>query len=131
LGKLDGADPPALGHARPADVDAGQREVLAEGAVFERAAELVLPPRDVLARVGVDGLVRAAVVAPVGLLVAGHPGRRDRHRVAHRALDDSRAHHARTDGQRRRAAGVDGRDVPDLVHRASVTRGLRRPSADP
>ena len=47
--ELDRADAPALADARAGDVDAGQREVLAERAGLERAADSLLPPRGVLA----------------------------------------------------------------------------------
>jgi hypothetical protein len=49
------------------------------------AADLGLPPRRVLARVGVAGLVRTAVVDAVGLLVARQAGRADGDRAGGRA----------------------------------------------
>jgi hypothetical protein len=60
-----GPDPPALPDQGSVDVDAQGREVLPEDTVRERAAELGLPPVQVLACVGVDGLVEAAVMLDV------------------------------------------------------------------
>src|SRR4051794_18417379 len=91
--ELDRAEPPALADHRAAHVDARDGEVLAEGAGPELAAQLGRPPRDVLARVRVDRLVRAAVHAPVGLVVAldihaGHAHATVDGRLGDRALDD-------------------------------------------
>src|SRR5437660_755441 len=61
---------PPLADPGDADVDASQREVLAERAGAEPAAELALPPGGVLERVGVDRLVRTPMDSPVSLIVA-------------------------------------------------------------
>src|SRR4029079_1015553 len=63
------ADPPPLPQLGPVDVETGRGEVLPELAVAELVAEPLRPPVQLLAGVGVDGLVRSAVVAGVGGLV--------------------------------------------------------------
>ena len=62
-------DPPPLTDQGAVHVDAVGREVLAELAGRQRHAELVRPPLEVLDRVGVDGLVVAAVAAAVADVV--------------------------------------------------------------
>src|SRR6185295_20337888 len=47
--QLDRADAPALADPRAGDVDAGERQVLTERRGLDRAADLGLPPRHVLA----------------------------------------------------------------------------------
>src|SRR4051812_36401537 len=107
--ELDRAEPPALADQRPAHVDARDREVLAERARPELDAELALPPRGVLARVRVDRLVRAAVDAAVGLVVAGEVHALDPHAVVDRRLADRALHGpAAALADRLRAADVDG-----------------------
>src|SRR4029078_13038078 len=65
------ADLPALSHDRAGHVHAGHRQVLAEDAVLQLAAELPFPPDRVLACVGVHRLVRASMELAVGLVVSG------------------------------------------------------------
>jgi hypothetical protein len=113
LGDLepDGADAPVLADLHCRQVEPRHGQVLAEGSGTELAPELRLPPGDVLARVGVDSLVGAAVERAVDLLVAVevHATRRDRpgdRLLPDRGLDGAVA--AR-DGPP--AAHVDGDDV--------------------
>ncbi len=70
----------------------------------ELAPELALPERRVLGRVGVDGLVGAAVDAPVGLVVALDVDARDAHAALDRRLAD-RAHQRPPAPHARAAAG--------------------------
>ena len=114
--ELDGPGPPALADHGAADVDALDGEVLAEHAGRDVAAELGRPPRRVLARVRVHGLVGPAVHAPVGLIVAREVDARDPHAALHRRLAD-RAHE--------RAAAADG----DLPRPADVHRDDAGPRA--
>jgi hypothetical protein len=58
-------DPPTLTDQGAVDVQAQAREVLPEDTVVKRPAQLGLPAVEVLARVGVDGLVDSAVVLHV------------------------------------------------------------------
>src|SRR5271165_1631565 len=64
-------DPPALADQRAVDVDALSRQVLAEDSVTKRLVKLSLPEIEVLPGVGVDRLVRSAMVAHVVDSVAG------------------------------------------------------------
>jgi len=56
-----GSDLPALTDERVGDVESGGGGVLAERSVVQTAPEDVLPGVQILARVGVDGLVISAV----------------------------------------------------------------------
>ncbi|GAA3222143.1 hypothetical protein GCM10020256_29350 [Streptomyces thermocoprophilus] len=71
------ADPPALADQCPGHVQALGGEVLPEGAVAQRAAQLALPLVEVLARERVHRLVVAAVMPGVAHRVPGHPARPD------------------------------------------------------
>ena len=83
------ADLPALPDHRARAVDAREREVLPHRG--DGPAQLGAPPGEVVGRVRVDGLVRAAVVLDVADRVAVHAGRREQHRPVDRALVDARA----------------------------------------
>ena len=87
LGDLErhAARRPAVARPRGVHVHPAQREVLAEEARAQLAPELGLPPLHVLDRVGVDGLVLAAVHAAVGLHVALEAQLADGHRALDRA----------------------------------------------
>src|SRR5262245_7778827 len=65
----DAADLPPLAHDCTRDLHARHGEVLPEDAVLELAPELLLPPRRVLASVGIDRLLRPAVELGCGLLI--------------------------------------------------------------
>ena len=65
------ADPPALADQRVVDGHALGGQVLAEDAVAQPHAQLGLPPVEIFPRVGVHGLVVAAVVSHVVDPVAG------------------------------------------------------------
>jgi hypothetical protein len=82
------ADRPALADDGGRHVQALHGEVLAEGSRLERTVELARPPVVVLTRVGVGGLVRPAVEAPVGLVVAGQVDARDGDAALDRRLPD-------------------------------------------
>jgi hypothetical protein len=118
--ELDGPDRPALADHGAGDVDAREREVLAEGAGLERAAEPSGPPGGVLGCVGVDGLVGTAVDAPVGLVVAVDVDAGDPDTMVDRRLPD-RAHHRPPvpDADLPGATDVDGQEshVPDDMSR--------------
>ena len=109
------ADPPALADPRGGHVEPGGGEVLAEAAAGERAAERGGPRVEILARVGVDRLVIAAVVAPVADRVAdeaaAQPG----------ALRTGRTHLDRA---------VHGALVDRGHAGGRVLRGLRAPEVD-
>src|SRR6185436_69200 len=81
LGDLEdgAADLPELADHGARDVHSRHRQVLAEVAVLELAAELPLPPGGVFARVRIDRLVGPAVHLPVGLVVAGDVDSPHRH----------------------------------------------------
>ena len=82
------------------------------------AAELLRPPRRVLARVRVDRLVGTAVDAPVGLVVAGEVDALDAHAALDRRLAD-RAHQrpAAADRDLLRPADVDGDEAGHAMGR--------------
>ena len=92
------ADTPPLADEGVVNVEAARAEVFAERARGERAAELELPPVEVLARIGVHGLVGAAVMFHVVRPIAGQanvagpfrPGRTHRDGPRHRPLIDAR-----------------------------------------
>ena len=91
--RLDGlqqgaAHPPPLAQHRLVEVDAGGGEVLAEQPRADRPAELLLPPVEVLLRVGVDRLVGAAVEPRVPHPVALEPEPVHPDRSVHRRLVD-------------------------------------------
>src|SRR6266702_254092 len=67
------ADPPGLADQRTGDVEPGRGDVLAELPVAQLVAEPFHPPVQVLPGVGINGLLIAAVVLLVGVLVAGQP----------------------------------------------------------
>ena len=62
------ADAPPLADDRCVDIDALGGQVLAEETVGQPAAQPCLPPVVVLPRIGVDGLVVAAVIGCSALL---------------------------------------------------------------
>lgn len=72
-----------------AEVESEGREILPERCRAEIATELIAPPRQVFRRVGVHGLVRSAVVAQVGLLVALEVRRPDGDWSLHGLLADA------------------------------------------
>ena len=104
-------DPPALADERARDVDALGGQVLAERGGAERAAELVLPAPDLLDRVRVDRLVRAAVHGPVGLVVAVEVDAADGDAARDRVLPDRGLDHAPPAVDRARAPDVDADDA--------------------
>jgi hypothetical protein len=110
--ELDGPDPPALADHGICDIDALEREVLAEHARPEVTGQPRRPPGGVLGGIRVDRLVGAAVDAPVGLVIAIDVHARDPDAAVHRRLAD-RAHdgpaapHADLLG----AADVEGHDA--------------------
>src|SRR3954470_3701954 len=116
--QLDRADPPALADPRARDVDARSRQVLAERPGVEVESGDVAPEHDVLARIGVDRLVGAAVDRAVGLVVALQVDAADGDRALDRRLDDRRLDHA--------AAGDQGRGAPHIDRNASHASSVRR-----
>src|SRR4051812_12299048 len=111
--ELDGPDPPVLADNGVRDVDAAGGQVLAEHAGAEVVApQLFRPPGDVLRRVGVHGLVGAAVHAPVGLIVTGEIDAFDPDASGHGSLAD-RAHlrPAAPDPDLLRATDIDGDEL--------------------
>ena len=65
------ADPPSLADQRSADVKAVCRDVLPKGSRGQRAAELEFPTIEILARVGVDGLIVAAMALAIADRISG------------------------------------------------------------
>ena len=94
------------------------RQVLAERAPRKAPAELVLPERVVLHRVGVDRLVGAAVHRQVGLAVAVevHAGCTDA--PFDRLLQDPGRHRFTPPRRRARQADVQRDDARDRAHRS-------------
>src|SRR6185503_18513850 len=90
LGDLEhgAADPPALADHRARDVEPLRGQVLAEHPGRDLAVELLGPPLLVLAGVRVHGFVRAAMDAPVGLIVAGDVDALDTNPALDRRLAD-------------------------------------------
>src|SRR4029453_16922188 len=87
----DRADPPAFTDRRVRQLDAFNGEVLAELAVTQVTAQHRPPPVEVLSRVRIEGLLGAAVIGLVGLLVGHQPQRRHADRSGLRLLVDRRA----------------------------------------
>jgi hypothetical protein len=84
------ADLPVLADDRLPEVDAFDGEILAELARRRHHAVVVPPCVVVLARVGVDGLVRSAVHLAIGLVVAVEVDAADRDAAIDRVLPDRR-----------------------------------------
>jgi len=105
-------DLPALTDPGAAHVHAAEGQILTE----EPGAELPLPPPHVLARVGVDGFVRAPVDALVGLEVALQAEPPDDHRTLDRPLIQPGRSLAPPPDQRTRLSDVHGDHLAHGFH---------------
>lgn len=115
-------DAQALADEEGLEVEAVSGEVLTERPIWEAASQLTLPPVELLAREGVDGLVSAAVVPGVAHMVSDEsramtvPGlRRDEPGKVNGPLVDPRS--SGTTG-RWRGREVDRADVGQISSRA-------------
>ncbi len=138
LGDLEDSrpDPPPVADAGLVEIEADGGEVLAEHARPERGRDgcaRARPPVVVLGRVGVHGLVGAAVDAPVGLVVAMEVHALDGDRPVDRVLPDRRGHVPVLPAHRTRSPDVDRphgtAPVPgfldQLVHDRLPSTGVR------
>lgn len=114
---------------RVADADAvleqaGDGEVLAEGAGRQLDPELAAPSGEVLGRVHADRLLRASVYGPIGLFIT----RESLEAQADRPVDDPALDRSASPVERRPSTHEHGTDPPDENHAGMPVRSTSSPA---